>query len=180
MARRNKRAPVIPCTLTDKYLIEKSFQDKGPVRFVTYNGFTDAYVKSVEGDNINLSKVGTLKKINVLLAFPKIKMPIVKNGVKRRRSIASKGYTVVKSKKKIPYVDVRTKREDTVKCILRNGLEVTGKTVVFTKHYLILRVGYKQDERGKTDTKGKIVIVYRHGLLEFKVLKSEDDWDEID
>ena len=61
-----------------------------------------------------------------------------------------------------------------VECVMRNGLVVTGENVWISKYNIVLRVG------------GKIVLVYRHDLHDFLVVKesckrqdiSDDDWDD--
>lgn len=170
----------VPYTLSEAYLIERAFKDEGDIRFVTYNGFVDTSVKYVDTYNIVLSDDKILKKINILLAFPKIKMRDVKRAIVRRNSIASLNLSAVESRKDRPKVSINTKPGDTVRCILRNGLVVTGEAVWLSKYNLILRVGQDRDKNGK------IVILYRHGLYEFNVLKSKprrpvknnDDWDD--
>lgn len=170
----------VPYTLSEVYLIEKAFKDEGDIRFVTYDGFVDTSVDYVDTYDIMLSGGSILKKINILLAFPKIKMRDVKRGIIRRKSIVSLNLSAIESRKDRPKISVETKPGDTVQCVLRNGLVVTGKTVWLSKYNLILRVGRERD-RG-----GKIIILYRHGLYEFNVLKSKpkrpvrnyDDWDD--
>lgn len=170
----------VPYTLSEVYLIEKAFKDEGDIRFVTYNGFVDTSVDFVDTYHIMRSGGIILKKINIFLAFPKIKMRDVKRGIIRRKSIVSLNLSAIESKKDRPKISIATKPGDTVQCVLRNGLVVTGETVWLSKYNLILRVGRERDKGGK------IVILYRHGLHEFKVLKSKpkrliknnDDWDD--
>ena len=157
----------VPRTLSEPYLLENPFKKDGITRFVTYAGFVDASVARVENYNIVLAGGKRLPKINILLAFPKIKMDDVKRGIKRRNSIAAKGWTAIAHIKDRPKVPVKTKPRDTVECVMRNGLVVTGETVMLSKYNLILRVG------GSRAGVGKIVLVYRHGLHDFKVLPSE-------
>ena len=170
----------VPYTLSEVYLIEKAFKDAGDIRFVTYSGFIDTSVDFVDTYHIMLPGGEILKKINILLAFPKIKMRDVKRGIIRRNSIASLNLPPIESRRDRRKVTVDTKPGDIVRCILRNGLVVTGETVWLSKYNLILRVG-RPGNKG-----GKIVILYRHGLYEFDVLKhrpkrpvkNDDDWDD--
>ena len=163
--KKNKKR--VPRTLSEPYLIENPFKNDGAVRFVTYEGFVDASVARVEPYEILLADGKRLPKLNVLLAFPKIKMGDVKRGIKRRNSIAAKGLTAITRIRDRPKVPVKTKPGDTVECVMRNGLVVNGETVMLSKYNLILRVGGSQEEVGK------IVILYRHGLYDFKVLTPE-------
>ena len=66
---------------------------------------------------------------------------------------------------------------------MRNGLVGVGEYVWNAKYYMVLRVG---GEKGKG---GKVIIVYRHALYDFRVVKERqkpktphhrDDWDDED
>ena len=112
--------------------------------------------------------------------FPKGKMPDVKHGVKRRTALADENLSPIEKPKSRPKVDVHAKHGDLVEAVMRNGLVVTGTVIWISKYNIVLRVGARKGHRGK------VVLVYRHGLHDFKVAqpkakrpkKFNDDWDE--
>ena len=161
-----------PYPLTEKYLIEQAFAKEGEVRFVTYaKKFTDDRVKKVDRYEILFdSPRNPLEKITVLLVFPKSKMPAIRNGIKRRESLADKHLPPERDPKRRKHFTIDAPRGSLVQCVMRNGLVVTGKLVWVGKWNLILRVG--EDKRGLSEKarEGKIVLVYRHGLDDFQTL----------
>lgn len=164
--RRVKRPPIeVPHTLSEVYLLQNVFQEEGEVRFVMYDGFKDTQVKSVETFDIVLSDDSILKKHDILLAFPKDKMPDVKRGIKRRPSVAKLKLRAIVKRGYRPKFSVKAKCGDLVECVMRNGLIVTGQNIWSSKYNLVLRVGGEQWKGGK------IVIVYKHGLYRFRVLQ---------
>ena len=179
--RRVKMPPAeVPHTLSEVYLLNNAFQEEGVIRFVTYDGFTDTEIKSVERYHIVLRDDTILNKHDILLAFPKHKMADVKRGIKRRKEVADLNLRAIVKRGERPHVPVKTKAGDLVECVTRNGLVITGQNIWSSKYNLVLRVG---GERWKG---GKVIFVYKHGLYDFKVLQSKplrvvdtkDDWDE--
>ena len=175
--------PEVPHTLSERYLIETAFQqDEGDVRFITYDGFKDTQIKSVESYHIVLPDDTILNKHDILLAFPKDKMADVKRGIKRRKEVADINLRAIVKRGERQHVPVKTKSGDLVKCVMRNGLVITGQNVWSSKYNLVLRVG------GEKWKGGKIILLYKHGLHEgsFEVLQSKparttdtkDDWDD--
>ena len=175
--------PEVPHTLSERYLIETVFQqDEGDVRFITYDGFKDTQIKSVESYHIVLPDDTILNKHDILLAFPKDKMADVKRGIKRRKEVADLNLRAIVKRGERQQVPVKTKSGDLVKCVMRNGLVITGQNVWSSKYNLVLRVG------GEKWKGGKIILLYKHGLHEggFEVLQSKparttdtkDDWDD--
>ena len=175
--------PQVPYTLTERYLLKEAFQsDGGIIRFVTYMGFIDAKVKAVKTYDIEL--VGTeepLQKHDVLLAFPKRRMVDLKRGIKRRKEIVKKNHGRIVKRSERPKVPVKAKIGDPVECIMRNGLVITGRNIWISKYNIVLRVGTINGE-----TRGKVALIYKHGLLEFKridpeslpMVNPENDWDD--
>ena len=175
--------PEVPHTLSERYLIETAFQqDGGDVRFITYDGFKDTQIKSVESYHIVLPDDTILNNHDILLAFPKDKMADVKRGIKRRKEVADLNLRAIVKRGERQQVPVKTKSGDLVKCVMRNGLVITGQNVWSSKYNLVLRVG------GEKWKGGKIILLYKHGLHEggFEVLQSKparttdtkDDWDD--
>ena len=178
-----------PIPLRESFLIYKVFQKEegSRVRFETYDGAIKARTKYIERyhfvvwDSEGNEKV--LDKINVVLAFPEANMSIVRNGVKRRKSIADFGLRPIKKIRERPKVDVNAPLRSIIECVMRNGLVVVGEYVWNAKYYMVLRVG------GRKGIGGKVVIVYKHALYDFRVVKEKqkpknqrprDDWDDED
>ena len=179
--RRVKMPPAdVPYTLTEGYLLNNVFQEEGEIRFVTYDGFIDTEIKSVETYHIVLQDDTILKKHEILLAFPKDKMPYVREGIKRLTEVAALNLKAIVNRDKRAHVRAKATSGDLVECITRNGLRIIGQNVWSSKYNLVLRVG------GEKWKGGKIVLVYKHGLYEFKVMQSKpsrpldgkDDWDD--
>ena len=172
--------PEVPHTLTEVYLLKNAFQEEGDIRFVTYDGFIDTQIKSVEAYHIVLPDDAILNKHDILIAFPKHKMADVKRGIKRRKDVVDLNLRAIVKRGERLHVQVKAKRGDLVKCVTRNGLAITGQNIWSSKYNLVLRVG------GEKWKGGKIILVYKHGLYDFDVLQSKphrtvdtnDDWDD--
>ena len=173
-------APEVPYTLTEVYLLQNAFQEEGDIRFVTYDGFTDTQIKSVETYHIVLRDDTILNKHDILIAFPKHKMADVKRGIKRRKDVADLNLRAIVKRSERPPVPAKAKRGELVECLTRNGLVITGQNVWSSKYNLVMRVG------GEKWKGGKVILLYKHGLHEFRVLQSKpprivdtnDDWDD--
>lgn len=170
-----------PYPLREEFLLEKSFQKDGSVRLVTYaRRPKDVSIKFVEKYQIILDDDRIIKKLNILLAFPTDKMPDVKYGIKRRPGLAKESLPPIEKRKNRPKVNVQAKHGDLVEAVMRNGLVVTGNVIWVSKYNIVMRVGSRKGHRGK------VILVYRHGLYDFKVIqrrtkrpkKFDDEWDE--
>ena len=173
-----------PYPLTEKFLLETAFQKEGVVRFSTYKKrFTDARVKSVEKYDIRLELGGSevlLKKLNILFAFPKTKMPDLKYGIKKRPSLANEDLPPVERKSDRDKFKIDVPLGSIVECVMRNGYVITGQLTWNSLYTLVMRVG------GRGKRRGKIIIVYKHGLYEFNLIKCvkkrrkryDDEFDE--
>ena len=114
------------------------------------------------------------------LAFPDENLPFIKKGVVRRQSIADEGLRPIEKASERPKIKTDVRLGSIVKCVMRYGLLVVGEKVWDSRFYMVLRVGWK---KGKG---GKILIAYKHALLDFHVLKEaekrkkrfRDDWDD--
>ncbi len=121
-----------------------------------------------------------LDKLDVILAFPNENMPFIKEGVVRRQSLADVGLRPIEKISERTKVKTDARLGSIVKCVMRNGLVVVGEKVWDSRFYMVLRVG------GKKGKGGKILIAYKHALLDFHVLKAgqkrkkryRDDWDD--
>ena len=159
-----------PKYLREDYLILEAFQKTCPVRFITYNGFTDARVKHVKKYAFILSPSDrALEKHDVILAFPKDRMEHVKNGIKVNKSIAGANVGPILQREDRPEVAVGARVGAIVECIMLNGLIVTGESLWISKYNIVMRVG------GKKGKGGKVILVYRHALLQFRVIQPPSD-----
>ncbi|MCY3743632.1 MAG: hypothetical protein OXH00_21675 [Candidatus Poribacteria bacterium] len=172
----------VPFPLQEVYLLTQAFQKECDVRLVTYAGIIDARVKDVFKYDIVLEDNTKIKKHDLILAFPKDRMPYLKEGIKRRKSIADLDLKAITHPSEKPKLDAVAQLGSLVECIMRNGLVVVGENVWISKYNIVLRVG------GRKGHRGKIILIYKHALHEFRVLKQgqkrdsdySDDWDDED
>ena len=170
----------VPFTLQEVYLLTCAFQKDSDVRLITYDGFIDARVKDVLQYDLLLDDDRMVKKHDVILAFPTDRMPYVKAGIKRRKSVAELGLKKIERPSDKAKIDLTARLGSLVECVMRNGLVVVGENVWISKYNIVLRVG------GKKGMGGKVILVYRHALHHFRVLKESpkhhkeyhDAWDD--
>ena len=170
----------VPFALQEVYLLTCAFQKDSDVRLITYDGFIDARVKDVLQYDLLLDDDRMVKKHDVILAFPTDRMPYVKAGIKRRKSVAELGLKKIERPSDKAKIDLTARLGSLVECVMRNGLVVVGENVWISKYNIVLRVG------GKKDMGGKVILVYRHALHHFRVLKESpkhhkeyhDAWDD--
>lgn len=159
----------VPEPLRETYLIQEVFQKYSNVRFVTYTGFRDTIVKKVSKYAFILDDGSQLEKINVILAFPADRMYYVKKGIKRRKRVADLGLDPIVSIKDRRKINVVARIGCSIECVMRNGLVVTGENIWISKYNIVMRVGGKKSEGGK------VVLLYRHALYDFKVIWKQPD-----
>ena len=170
----------VPFPLQETYLLMDAFSKDSDVRLVTYDGFIDTRVNGVFQYNLQLAEGRKIKKHDVILAFPQDRMPYVKKGIKCRKSVADLGLQAAPRRSDRAKIEVMARKGSLVECVMRNGLVVTGENVWISKYNIVLRVG------GKKGFGGKIVLLYRHALHEFRVVKEsrkrqdiyDDEWDD--
>ena len=170
----------VPFTLQEVYLLTQAFQKDTDVRLVTYEGIIDARVKDVFKYDIALSDGRKIQKHDLILAFPKDRMPFVKAGIKRRKSVADLDLKVITRLSEKAKLKLDARIGSVIECVMRNGLVVVGENVWISKYNIVMRVG------GRKGHNGKIILVYRHALHDFRVLKQmpkrdgdySDDWDD--
>ena len=148
-------------TKSEHYLLTKAYQHQSEVRLVTYAGTRDVKVKRVDTYDLYFSDAPPLKKIEVLMAFPKSAMPLLKEHVKRRLSVASQSMHAIEKIKDRPKVEMMASVGDRVNIILRNGLVVKGVCKLNSKYTVLVGVPGLNDP----------VLVYKHGIFEFKTEK---------
>lgn len=174
-----------PVPLRESFLIHKVFQkEEGScIRFETYDCAINARVKYIDRYHFVLwdgaDNEQNLEKLNIVLAFPEDRMPFVKKGIKRRQGVADLGLRPIEKLSERPKVNTVAPLGSIVECVMRNGLVVVGEKVWDSQYYMVMRVG------GPKGKGGKIIIVYKHALLAFQVIKQgqkrkkryRDDWD---
>ena len=164
-----QRSTSVPRTLREAYLIQEVFQKYTPIRLVTYDGFIDTRVKKVTRYELILEDGRQLPKHDVILAFPQDRMSYVKKGIKRRSSLADLSLKPIISIRDRPKINVVARIRDNIECVMRNGLVVSGENIWVSKYNIVMRVG------GKRGHGGKVVLLYRHALHGFRVLKNLSD-----
>lgn len=150
-------------------LLSRSFAQ--PVRFVTYSGIKDltkVRTKSytLSGVDINRDRI-ILEKLNVLFVFPKEEMPALKPHIKIRKPLQAQNLKPIQNQSERFHVDDELLAEamenaSQVNIVTRAGYVLDGGIQHFDKYVLYMRIG------------GKVVIVYRHGLLELTVGEQAD------
>ncbi len=121
-----------------------------------------------------------LDKLKVVLAFPDENLAFIKKGVVRQKRIADEGLRPIEKSSERTKIKTDARLGSIVQCVMRNGLVVVGEKVWDSRYYMVMRVG------GKKGKGGKILIAYKHALLDFYVLKESqkrkkrysDDWDD--
>lgn len=178
--RKSRRLERIPVPLQEAFLLTNVFQKDSDVRFVTYAGFVDTRVKEVTRFDIILVDGKPLRKIDVIIAFPRDSMPFIREGVKNREALNALPLAYIDRRRDRPKVSVVARIGDLVECVTRNGLVIHGENIWVSRYNIVLRVG---GQKGKG---GKVILVYRHALLQFRVLKQKpkrhreyhDGWDD--
>ena len=146
---------------------------------MTYDGIIDKRAKEIWTYQYVFDDDTTLKKIETLLVFRQSQMPTVRLGVQRRTGVANMNLQPIKRRQERPKVEIKTRMGDRVECVMRNGLVVTGEIIWRGRYNLVMRIG-------DGFTRGKVVIVYRHGIYAFTVMgskartdvESNDEWED--
>ena len=154
----------IPYTLTEKFLLTKAFQEDGEVCLVTYDSFRDVVIKEVHDYHILLSDHTQIDKIQVLLAFPKSRMAFLSQTIKTNKVIADKEWQAIIKRSDRHEIDHSAEVGANIEAVLRNGLIVKGIVIWNSLYTIVLRVGGTKEEGGK------VVLLYKHALHEFKVI----------
>ena len=159
----------LPYSLTEKYLLTKAFiADGDTVRFVTYDGFQDVKVKKIHPYSYDLDDDSKIDKIQILLAFPKSRMEHLQKHIKRRADIAKHKLQPILKRSERPLIDTTAEVGDNIEVIMRDGLVVKGIVIWNSLYTIVLRVGGTKEEGGK------VVLLYKHGIHEFSVIKTEE------
>ena len=176
----DKRELSVPVPLHESFLLTNVFQKYCDVRLVTYDGIVDTRIKTVRRYDLILEDSRIMKKIDVILAFPKDRMSYVKKGIKRRKNVADLGLKAIQRRSERPKIEGAARIGDPIECVMRDGLVITGENIWVSKYNIVMRVG------GKKGAGGKVVLVYKHALHGFRVLQQtqerpteyHDDWAE--
>lgn len=137
-----------------------------PIRFVTYSGIYDlSAVKTmkyqVSGREKRTGDGVTLEKFHIVFAFSTENMDFVKPYIKKRRALRLQNLQPISSREEIVHVDNEIlsetrQRRSLVTLVTRPGYVLRGYIQSFDRDVLYMRIGRK------------VVIVYRHGVLEFQ------------
>ena len=142
------------------------------VRFVTYAGLKDlSQVETGQYDVTGVDAEGskiTLTKPEILFAFPKEKMSVLKSHVHKRTQLVEQNLKPVEAYNnqfQIANKLLRQMKESKsqVKVVTRAGYVLNGWIQHFDKDVLYMRVA------------AKVVIVYRHGLYRFTIEEQSED-----
>ncbi len=143
-----------------------------PVRFVTYTGIRD--MSKIRTHDYIIWAIDTnrervqLAKLDVLFAFPKEKMPDLKPYIKIRKALKAENLQPIKTVADRYHVDDELLKQaeankSNVNIVTRSGHVLQGLVHHFDKYVLYMRIG------------GQLVIVYRHGLLDFTIETQSDE-----
>ena len=139
-----------------------------PVRFITYTGIKD--LAEFETSQYEIKGIDTkgakiqFTKLDILFAFPREQLPVLKPHVKVRQPLKKKNLRPVEiydnqfrvADKRLMQVK---ENRSTVEIVTRSGHVLHGWIQQFDRHVLYMRVGEKT------------IIVYRHGLFGFTIGK---------
>ena len=139
-----------------------------PVRFITYTGIKDlAEFETSQYDIKGIDTKGAkiqFTKLDILFAFPKKQMSVLKPHIKVRQPLKKKNLQPVEIYENLFQVaDKRLtqvkENRSTVQIVTRTGHVLHGWIQQFDRHVLYMQI------------EGKSVIVYRHGLFGFTIRK---------
>ena len=154
-------------TLTEKYILEETFTK--PVCLWTYEGSVlvkkrlkvHQYALRIDGGRI-------LQKLGVLFAFPREEYDDIKKGIRVNKKIEAQQHKPIEKRRDRPAV-VSSEREylrgtgKDVQITLRTGHVLSGHQVYATRYNIILRIN------------DKIVLVYKHSILEYEIPDSKGE-----
>ena len=138
-----------------------------PVRFITYTGIKDlAEFETSQYDIKGIDTKGAkiqFTKLDILFAFPKKQMPVLKPHIKIRQPLKKKNLQPVEIyDNRFQVADKRLtqvkENRSIVQIVTRTGHVLHGWIQQFDRHVLYMQVGERT------------VIVYRHGLFGFTSL----------
>ncbi len=158
-------------TFTEKYILEETFTK--PICLWTYEGgvLVKKDMKALRFD-LRIDDGRILKKLDVLFAFPREEYDDIKYGIRVNKKIEAEQHKPIVKRKERPIV-VSSEREyirgtgKDVQITLRTGHVLSGHQIYATRYNIILKIN------------DKIVLVYKHGILEYEKpdSKSEDTQD---
>ncbi len=153
-------------TKTEKYILEEGFTK--PVCLWTYDG--SVLVKKrmkVRQYDIRIDGGKTAQKLDVLFAFSREEYDDIKKGISVNEKIEAQQHKPIVERKDRPAVAserkyIRGTGKD-VQITLRTGHVLSGHQVYATKYTIILRIN------------DKIVLVYKHGILQYEKPNSKSE-----
>lgn len=147
-------------TFTEKRILEKTLTK--PICLWTYEDgiLAKEDIKVLEFD-LQIDNDKTLKKLDVLFAFSRDEYDDIKKGVRVNKEIEAQQHKPIKKRKERPAVVsservyIRSTGKD-VQITLRTGHVLSGHQVYSTMYNIILRIN------------DKLVLIYKHGILEYE------------
>lgn len=147
-------------TFTEKHILEETFAK--PICLWTYEGgvLVKEDMKVLRFD-LSIDNGKILKKLEVLFAFPREEYDDIKKGIKVNKKVEAEQHKPIEKRKERPAV-VSSEREyikgtgKAVQITLRTGHVLSGHQVYATRYNIILKIN------------DKIVLVYKHGILEYE------------
>lgn len=145
-------------------LFQKTFDQ--PVRFATYSGIRDLSAiqtvkHQISGSEKKTKNWVTLNKFHILFAFAAENMAAVKSNIKKSSILQSQNLPTISSLEEIAHKSDEVfaeacQRKSRVTIVTRAGYVLRGYIQSFDHDVLYMRIS------------GRLVIVYRHGILEFQ------------
>ena len=146
-------------TKLEKYVLEKVF--KPPIIFYTYEGGKVVTVKQLKAYDIVTAEGEEIQKTDIMFALPASNFEDAKAGIRIDANIKAQNLrTAIKARERPVIVNTKQLRKGNdrnVRIVLRSGHILQGKQLTVAQYNLVMRV------------RGKVVLVYRHGILEYTI-----------
>lgn len=136
-----------------------------PVNLYTYTGGKIVPIKTVNKYDIHGLADERIKKTDVLFAFSQSTFEKIRPGIKIDKKVKAQELRTPQKRKDRPKVasgeELYTGLRKDVRIVMRSGHVLRGKQIGLTRYNIVLKIN------------GKMVLVYRHGLLEYAIQETE-------
>lgn len=146
--------------MPEKRLLLQTFQK--PIALITYTG-AQLINKSVNLKRYDLivDKDKRINKLKIMFAFPYRQYKDIKAGITVNKKIEAQQLSLITRIKDRPVIvssgEYAAATGKSVRIYMRTGHVITGKQLEASKYHIVLQVA------------GKIVLVYKHGILRYQV-----------
>ena len=156
-------------TLGEKALLTTAFQPEALI--YTYDGGQHVAVKNIETYAMNCQSVKNqqpqrIKKRDVLFAIKADTLSTVKAGITLEKDVKARNLRTARYPKDRPVVlttdDLARGHKRNVRIVMRSGHVLRGYLLRYSRYNLVLNIN------------GALVLVYRHGVLEYSVRPESD------